>query len=390
MAVEVFLNAKRYPLNAIPCLDFSLRHTLGSGQLFRWQPTGPRAVVPPPLAAAAGPKAVVSDRKEVPSGARAFIGWIGSDLVWVKQQNSQLVYQGTSPQRIRRFFSLDLDYGEITRQIDVDPIIHEALESYWGLRVLRQDPWECLASFILSSFNNIPRLSGMLERLAIRFGEPAEATHRGWDLVTRGQDTPAPGVPSAHRSSAPAWRPHSVLGRALPRPPKDVADSGTMPARPAEVRSGNPPSRGPVPPLAYRFPRPEVLASVSEKALRHCGLGYRAPYLKAAAEAVASSRLDLARLNDLDDETLRNKLLTIPGVGEKVVECVMLFGFARASAFPVDVWIGRWMRARYFSRDAKVTGRQIRAFSYRHFGPYCGWAQQFLYCRARGVRPQGV
>lgn len=197
-----------------------------------------------------------------------------------------------------------MDLAALAGRIDVDEVIRAALARHWGLRVIRQEPWECLASFILSSYNNIPRLSGMLEILAQRFG-------------TGGQ-----------------------------------------------------------------FPQPEAIAEVPTRSLRQCGLGFRAPFLRAAAAAVASGRVDLERWRDREDDALREGLLEIPGVGEKVVECVMLFAYGRASAFPVDVWIGRAMRRWYF-RGRKVADRRIREFARRHFGNECGWAQQYLYCAAR-------
>lgn len=274
--------------------SFDLAATLASGQVFRWREHDPGA----------------------------FLGWIGSDIVSISQQDSQLIFQGTSKERVRTFFSLDVDLSAIAREMDVDEVIHQALNRHWGLRVIQQDPWECLASFILSSFNNIPRLTGMIERLATRFGEPM------------GEESKA------------------TLGVAF---------------------------------LPHRFPKPEALARVSERVLRNCGLGFRAPYVRAAAQAVADGRADLERWRGLDDEALRRALMTIPGVGEKVVECVTLFGYNRTASFPVDVWIGRAMRGWYFPRR-KVTDRQIRAFARRRFGPHCGWAQQFLYCRARATQ----
>ena len=124
------------------------------------------------------------------------------------------------------------------------------------------------------------------------------------------------------------------------------------------------------------------------RALRTCGLGYRAPYLRETARQVASGRADLEGWKRLEDGQLRERLLGLPGVGEKVAECVMLFGYGRESAFPVDVWIGRAMRAWYF-RGRKVTDRRLREFALRHFGPECGWAQQHLFCAARGPASSG-
>jgi N-glycosylase/DNA lyase len=131
-----------------------------------------------------------------------------------------------------------------------------------------------------------------------------------------------------------------------------------------------------------------VLARVPEKELRACGLGYRAPYLKAAAQ-MASGTLDLEKLKRLDDDGLREALMTIPGIGEKVVECVMLFGYGRDSAFPVDVWIARSMRRWYF-RNRKTPDATIRAFARKHFGPRCGWAQQYLFHYSRAIGRQGI
>ena len=296
----------------------------------------------------------------------AFSGWIGSKFARAAQSGPHLLFQGASRREVERFFSLDADLAAIARQIDVDPVIHAAVRSRWGLRIIRQEPWECLASFILSSFNNIPRLTGMLDRLASRFGEPV---NDGLSL-RRGSARASFGHPSVVTSLS--------LGRALP---SRMGAGGTLPARPRDVPCADSPTRG-LNPLFHRFPSPEALARVPERALRNLGLGFRAPYLKAAAQRVASGSVDLEDWRKLEDEELRRALLTIPGIGEKVVECAMLFGYGRSAAFPVDVWIGRAMRAWYF-RGRKVTDRQIRAFARRHFGPHCGWAQQYLYCQAR-------
>jgi N-glycosylase/DNA lyase len=100
------------------------------------------------------------------------------------------------------------------------------------------------------------------------------------------------------------------------------------------------------------------------------------------ARKVASGEVDLEKLRTLEDEELRRALLSLPGIGEKVVECVMLFAYGLSAAFPVDVWIGRAMRGWYFRRR-KVSDKKIREFARKYFGPYCGWAQQYLYCFAR-------
>ena len=294
---EAAVDRPAQDLTAASCLDFDLALTLRSGQVFRWADLG----------------------------NCSFGGWLDGSFARVSQREDRLLVQGSSEATVRNFFSLDVDLPALTRQIDVDPVIHQALRQYPGLRVIRQDPWECAASFMLSAYNNIPRLTQMLETLSRKFGTAT------W-----------PGRPSGDRPDSPE--------RGMARP--------------------------------NAFPRPEQLARVSERALRNCGLGYRAPYLKAMSQAVVSGQVDLEKLRTLEDGELRRALLALPGIGEKVVECVMLFAYGRGSAFPVDVWIGRVMREWYFRRR-KASDKKIREFARKHFGPRCGWAQQYLYCLAR-------
>ena len=295
------------------------------------------------------------------------MGEIGGRAVSISQQGEQLFCEGAHPSHIRRFFSLGSDLKAIAAEIDQDEVIHRALDRYRGLRVIRQEPWECLASFILSSFNNIPRLTGMIERLCLHFGDP----RRG---------TTARSAGFADTLSGPQRGPALALALTPGSNPKENEDRATFALRDGLLTpqtSGR--SRGVE---TYKFPRAEALARVSEKTLRNCGLGFRAPYLKAAARMVSSGQAPLEEWERLDDEALRRSLRAIPGVGEKVVECVMLFAYGRASAFPVDVWIGRAMRRWYF-RGAQANDRTIRDFAREHFGAYCGWAQQYLYCLAR-------
>lgn len=100
-------------------------------------------------------------------------------------------------------------------------------------------------------------------------------------------------------------------------------------------------------PGAYAFPEPQALAEASMEELAACSLGYRAPYVKAAAVSVASGQTDLEAMQALDDGALLEKLLSLYGVGEKVARCVMLFGCHRLDAAPVDVWIRRVIDEEY-------------------------------------------
>ncbi|MBI3087827.1 MAG: hypothetical protein HYY91_02950 [Candidatus Omnitrophica bacterium] len=271
--------------------DFSLRHTLECGQAFRWKFT---------------------------PATGAYYGFIAGAAVRVRQQHDHLAVETIDPNLtagdVRRYFALDVDLGAILSSLDADAQIHEAIAKFRGLRVLRQDPWECLASFICSAFNNIARIEGMIERLSVHFGVP---------LAFNG-----------FRGSS--------------------------------------------------FPSAEVLARVPERRLRELGLGFRAPYLKRTARLIAEGKLPLETLRRTDYVVTKSALLRCDGVGDKVADCVALFGLEKYEAFPVDLWIERAMR--YYFRDAKPTPARVHDFAWKHFGRYAGYAQQYLYHYVRTAR----
>ncbi len=273
----------------IPADDFSLSACLASGQTFRWtQHDG------------------------------WYYGFIDRQVVKIRQDGSRLLCDVAddrlTPNQIRHYFCLDLSLTDILSSIDVDVQIHDAIAHHRGLRVLQQDSWETLASFICSSFNNIKRIEGMIERLCQAHGEPVQLNgFRG-----------------------------------------------------------------------FSFPRPDVIAGVPERRLRSLGLGYRAPYLRATARLVADGRLSFEQLRRVDYASAKRALLGCAGVGDKVADCVALFGFEKHEAFPIDVWMTRAMR--YYFRYRRPTLGQLHDYALRHFGPYAGWAQQYLYHYVRSLR----
>jgi len=196
----------------------------------------------------------------------------------------------------------------------VDPRIHQAIQRHRGLRILRQDPWETLASFVLASFNNIKRIEGMIEALCCALGRP-------------------------------------------------VAVDG--------VRS-------------FTFPEPRSIAGSRESKLRQLGLGYRAPYLLATARRVAEGGLPIGHLRRVGYEKLKTALLACEGVGDKVADCVALFGFEKYEAFPVDIWMERV--ARRYAGGRPMTRGKVHAWARATFGPYAGYAQQYLYHDIRTER----
>lgn len=274
---------------------YDLAATLNSGQAFRWQATD---------GAFAG---VVSGRwvrlTQAADGIAAEVAVPVADWRW-----------------LTNYLQVEADLSAVLATFPPDEPLRAAVRACPGLRLLRQDPWECLASFILSSTKQIVQIRQIVRVLCERYGAPVV--------------TPA----------------------------------------------GHPPEFG--------FPAAERLATCTEAELRACKMGFRARYLRAAAERVAAGAPDLAALRDLDLGAARAALMALPGVGPKIADCVLLFAYGFQAAFPLDVWVLRALRQLYFPRQP-VGVRRLRAFSETHFGPYAGYAQQYLFHAIRtGGRSQ--
>lgn len=300
---------------------FNLAQTFECGQCFRWQKTvfggqDASSRLEPESKTGLGLLFSKSDAERV-----VYSGMVGDKFLSLWQNCHALVLQTTEEDFLsvwQPYFDLDTDYASIIKTLSLnDPVLRKAAAFGQGIRILRQDPWEMLMTFILSSNNNIPRITGTIEVLSQRFGKPSgEMAH------------------------------------------------GSMPLR------------------AFRtFPDPEALASAGPEAFREAGAGYRDKFLHAVSVRVASGALSLTELASLEDDVLRKQLMALPGVGEKVADCVMLFGFGRRSCFPVDTWVKRIMQLAYF--DHEVSIKEINTFARDHFGPYAGYAQQYLFYLVR-------
>lgn len=195
----------------------------------------------------------------------------------------------------RHYFDLDTDYEKYIKAVpESDKFLSNAVRCADGIRILNQDPWEMLISFIISQRKSIPAIRTSIEKLCEKFG----------------------------RESA--------------------------------------------------FPSPKELAGASLDELLECSLGYRAPYIYEAARKVAAGEYDIYAWADLDDDELRAQLLSIRGVGIKVANCIMLFGYHRIASFPVDVWIQRIM-------DTYYDGE----FDTARYEGYAGVMQQYMFAYAR-------
>ncbi|MEA5002469.1 MAG: DNA glycosylase [Christensenella sp.] len=134
----------------------------------------------------------------------------------------------------------------------------------------------------------------------------------------------------------------------------------------------------------YAFPKPAELAAMDEQALKECGSGYRAPYIREAARMVASG-FDLETLRAKSYPDAKKELVKLPGVGPKVADCILLFALGFRDAFPADVWIKRVLKEHY---GFEGNDRQAYAFAKEKFGEYAGIAQQYLFFWQRDKEKQ--
>jgi N-glycosylase/DNA lyase len=277
-----------------PVNDYDLDATLASGQVFRWSYQTP-----------------------------FWTGTIGSRWVRLGLRNSTLSAMTVEPVTdwswLTHFLQLELDLNQVLLTFPVDEPMRVAVSQCRGLRLLRQDPWECLASFILSSSKQIVQIQQIVSNLCRRYGEP---------LATLSSCAPMHAFPTAAR-----------------------------------------------------------LAQATEVELRDCKMGFRAPYLLGTAQAIASGQLDLVRLSRVPVDLARAELMSLPGVGRKIADCVLLFAYGFPSAFPIDVWVMRGLQQLYFPR-CRPKPERLRRFVEEHFGPNAGYAQQYLfhYMRTRAVQ----
>ena len=267
-----------------------------------------------------------------------FVGTIGEEPVYVEQRGKILRVSRGARELVGNYFALDHPLAEICASFPDDPIMNTARKFCRGLRIIRQPIWECLATFICSSMKQVAHIRQISQALRKRFGDRRK-------------------IDNGASGSRATW-----TGK-----PSRVNDAGD--------ESINH--------VVHTFPSPQRLAQSSEKELRECALGYRARNLLATARLVASSAADLEAWSLLSDVDLREKLCDFPGVGAKVANCVMLFAYERLRAFPIDVWIERVLKEKYFPRKRKVVPQRLRAFCESYFGEYGGYAQQYLFHQAR-------
>lgn len=229
-------------LKETECLDIDL--SAFCGQAFRWKKT-----------------------------QEGFIkGTVRGKTAIIEKTEDGYIFHGTDEEEFKTiwldYFDLDTDYAEICEKISLDKSIKNAVEMYYGIRILRQEPWEALCSFIISQNNNIPRISGIIDKLCNFFGEENE----------KGE---------------------------------------------------------------FSFPSYEKISSLTLEDLAPLKAGFRNKYILDAAQKLKNKEIDLKKIYDMPIEQAREELMKIKGVGPKVAECTLLYGFSKKEAFPVDVWVKR-------------------------------------------------
>lgn len=210
------------------------------------------------------------------------------------------------------YFDLNYDYKKVTSGLlgGRDEFLKEAAEYGKGIRILKQEPFEALISFIISQNKNIPAIKTCIEAICKQYGE---------------------------------------------RKTKEECENAEY----------------------YTFPSPEILSKAKREDLRKLKTGYRDAYIISAAEAVDQEKIDLIKLTECSHEEAVETLKGIHGVGDKVANCVSLYGLHHIEAFPIDVWIKRVINEVYNNN-----------FTVEQYCGYAGIVQQYMFYYMRYL--QGV
>ena len=131
--------------------------------------------------------------------------------------------------------------------------------------------------------------------------------------------------------------------------------------------------------VRHVFPTPAKLAEAGEQELRRLGLGFRAPYVAAAARLVAEGNLNLNDLIKMPYPEAKARLMECPGIGPKIADCIAVFSLEKLEAFPIDVWVRRALAEWYFPDQKRPTDRVLLEWAQNHFGRYGGYSQQYLF-----------
>ncbi len=233
-------------------------------------------------------------------------------VLFIKQDSEKIVMYPTNEADFNNiwieYFDLNTDYEAIYNKFINDKTLRPLVEYGDGIRILKQEKWECLVSFIISQNNRIPQIKKCINYFAVNFGD--------------------------------------------------------------KIENG------------YAFPTPEQLAKKTLEELQESKVGFRSKYIYDCTERVVSGKLNLENIKEKSRDEVAVELMKIKGVGVKVANCVLLFAYSKAEAFPVDVWIKRAMETLYFEGVEQKT-EYIQSFAEENFGEFSGIVQQYIFYYAR-------
>jgi len=285
---EVEMQEQKYILQNVK--SFEPKHIFDCGQCFRW------------------------DKKEDGS----YIGIFKNNVLKVKKQENDVIFTGICDGDIKEicieYFDLNRNYEEIKSTLSkVDMYLENSIQYGEGIRILNQDLWETIISFIISANNNIPRIKGIISRLSKAYGNR---------ILWNGEEY-------------------------------------------------------------YTFPTAKQLSKANIQDLRDLGLGFRDKYIYETTKKILNREIELEKLyQEQDTKKVRASLLSLPGVGPKVADCILLFStLKRFDVFPVDVWVRRVMNELYIKDkdETKVSKKEIEKLAEKKYGNLEGIAQQYLF-----------
>ena len=273
--------------------SFELEHIFDCGQCFRW------------------------NKQEDDS----YIGVIKSGVIKVSKNKTRVMFEGILEGDINSivydYFDLGTNYEQIKDDFSkIDDSMKKSIDFGYGIRILNQDLWEMIISFIISANNNIPRIKGIIERISEKCGK--KITWNGKDY--------------------------------------------------------------------YLFPTVEELSKLSVSDLRALGTGFRDKRIYKTTQMILNNEVSIDKLIKMNNTIeIREELLKLDGVGEKVADCIMLFALKRYDSFPIDVWVRRVMNTLYIHNEdeTKVTKKAIQECAYNLFAEKQGLAQKYLFYWAR-------
>ena len=271
--------------------SFNLRDIFECGQCFRW------------------------NKQEDGS----YTGIWKENVLNIRQEDNKIIFKGICQngdieKEVKEYFDLERNYEEIKDKLaKIDENMKSSIKYGEGIRILNQDLWETIISFIISANNNIPRIKGIIERLSKKYGKEIK------------------------------WNNESY----------------------------------------YTFPTAEELKNVTVEEYRNLGLGFRDIRLYETTKMINEKQIDLEKLKqNPNTQEVRDKLLTLSGVGPKVADCILLFStLKRFEVFPIDVWVRRVMNELYIKKEdeTKVSKKEIEKLAQEKFGNLAGMAQQYLF-----------